>query len=221
MDKIKVIIVDDHDTYRFGVRMNIELGHPDIAVVGEAKSGAEFFDLLKTVEAVDIVLLDIIFHDTSGISGIDIARRLKNERPEIKILAISAENSSETITEMLQIGIDGFINKTNSTLDTPVEAIRSIMEGLEYFGRDIAAIISRIVLAKKKNEKDLAEFSEQEIQLIEYCHEGLSAKLIADRMGVVLGTVNWHKGKIFRKLGINSTAEMVQYALKKGIIRVK
>jgi len=197
--------------------MSIELGHPDITVVGEAKSGAAFFELLETVEAVDMVLLDIALPD---MSGIDIARRLKSERPEIKILAITADNSTTTIEKMLEIGIEGFVHKTNSNNDTPVGAIRSIMQGLEYFGRDITAIISRIILAKKKNAQATPEFTEQEKRIIELSHEGLPAKLIADRLNISLRTVNWHKYNIFRKLGINNTVELVKYGLKMGIIRV-
>jgi len=220
MDKIKVIIVDDHDTYRYGVRMNIELSHPDITVVGEAKSVPELFKLLETVGAADVVLLDIKYDDTSGMTGIDAARRLRAERPEIKILAVSAENASETITEMLEIGIEGFINKANSTIDTAPEAIRSIIQGLEFFGRDISAIISRTFLAKTHKTKDIPEFTEQEIQIIEYSHEGLPAKLIADRMGIAVKTLEWHKSKIFRKLNINNSAELVRYGLKHDIIRI-
>ena len=220
MEKIKVIIVDDHDLFRSGVRLNLELAHPDIEVVGEANSGGAFFQLLETVDAVDMVLLDVIFKDGSNISGIDIARRLKAERPEIKILAISAEDASSIIAEMLEIGVEGFIHKSNCTVHTPAEAIHSIMQGLEYYGRDIAAIISRIFLSKTKTEKNAPEFTAQEKQLIEYCHEGLPAKLIADRMGIALKTVEWYKSKIFARYGFHSTTEMVRYALKNGIIRV-
>ena len=218
MNTINIILVDDVDLFRFGVRMSIELDHPDIEVVGEAKTGADFFELFETVEAVDIVLLDIGLPD---MSGVDIARRLRTERPEIKILAITADNSTSTIEKMLKIGVEGFVNKTNSNNDTPVEAIRSIMQGLEYFGRDISAIISRIFLVEKKNAKAAPDFTEQEKRIIEYCHEGLPAKLIADRLGISLRTVDWHKSNIFRKFGINNTAELVRYGLKKGIIRAE
>ena len=220
MDKIKVIIADDHETYRFGIRMNIELNHTDIMVVGEANTVPALFKLLETVEAVDVVLLDIKFTDSSHLSGIDAARRLRSERPDIKIIAVTAEDTTATVAEMLDIGIEGFINKNNA-MDTAMEAIRSVMEGLEFYGRDIMAIMSRICLSKNKNEKKIADFTEQEIQIIEYSHEGLPAKLIADRMGIAIKTLEWHKSKIFRKLNINNSAELVRYGLKHGIIRIE
>ena len=133
MNSIKTLIVDDHSLFRFGVRSVIENRHPDIEIVGEAATGAECFALLKTT-AVDIVLLDIALPD---ISGIEIARQLKKERPELKILAISAENEAKTVEKMVEIGIEGFISKFNTTPDTLAEAIRTIMQDTEYFGKDM------------------------------------------------------------------------------------
>ncbi|MCL2727550.1 MAG: response regulator transcription factor [Bacteroidales bacterium] len=215
MHHIKVIIVDDHELFRLGIRTAIESRHPDITIVGEAKSGADFFGLFNAI-AADLVLLDIMLPD---MTGVDIARRLKAERPEFKILAISAENSASVIEEMLQIGIEGFISKINSNPDILAKAIRSVVQGLEYYGKDISEVISRIYVAKKKTMQISSEFSEQEKRIIECCHQGLPAKLIADQLFLSIRTVDWHKSNIFRKLGINSTLEMVQFALKNKIIR--
>ena len=214
---IHVIIVDDHELYRLGIRAAIESRHPDIIVVGEAGSGSEFFDLLETT-AADIVLLDILLPEMSGTV---IARRLKEEYPEIKILAVSAENSSDTIQEMLEIGIEGFVSKLQGGAENIVEAVRTVMQGVEYFGKDISDIIRRIYLSKKKTTQVTAEFTEQEKRVIELCHEGLPGKIIADRLGISLRTVDNHKSHIFRKLGINNTMEMVRYALKSGIIQME
>ena len=212
---IKIIIVDDHELFRLGIRSVIESRHPDISIVGEAGLGAEFFALLKTT-IPDLVLLDIVLPDMSGIA---IARRLKKEYPEIKILIVSADNTTATAEELLDAGIEGFISKLKGSPDTLVEAIRSIMQGLEYFGRDISDIIRHIYLTKKKTAEVTSEFSEQERWVIECCHEGLPAKLIADRLGISARTVDWHKSNIFRKLGITNSLEMVRFAVKNGIIK--
>ena len=217
MEVIKIIIVDDHELFRMGLKMALESCHPDISVVGEAGTGVEFFSLLKITTA-DLVLLDIMLPD---INGVEIAHRLKTEHPEMKILAISAENTASVVEEMINIGIEGFISKIKCNPDTLAEAIHAVMEGTEYFGRDISEIINRIYIAKKKTTDVSAEFTEQEKQIIECCMEGLPAKLIADRLGLSIRTVDWHKAKIFRKLGINNTVEMVRFAVKSGIIRVE
>ena len=214
---INVIIVDDHELFRLGVRTAIENRHSDLRIVGEAESGAELFALLADVEA-DIVLLDIALPD---MSGIDIARRLKKERPTLKILAISAENSTPVVQAMLDVGIEGFISKRHGGVDAFAKAIRSIMQGIDYYGTDISEIIYCIYVAKKKTAEVSAEFTKQEKRIIELCREGLPGKLVADRLGITISTVNNHKNNIFRKLGITNTMEMVQYAMKNGIIQME
>jgi len=207
-------MVDDHELFRLSLRTVIECSHPDIVIVGEAGSGVAFFNLLKTVTA-DVVLLDIAM---PGMSGIDIARRLKSEQPEMKILTVSAENDLSTVEEMFKLGIEGFVSKSNCKPDILAEAIRSVMNGLEYFGKDISEIISRIYIAKRRTANISEEFSDQEKHIIELCLEGLPAKLIADRLGISTRTVDWHKSNMFSKLGINSTLELVQFAIKNKII---
>ena len=220
MKQINVIIVDDHDMFRNGIRLVVQFGHPDIAIVGEAKYGADFFRLLESdgCAAADIVLLDVALPD---MSGIEIARRLKTERPALKILVISAENNASTVEEMLRIGVEGFVSKFSCSNEIIIEAIRAVMHGHEYFGSDISDIISRIYVSKKKQVQVTSEFTEQEKRILECCHEGLPAKLIAGRLNISANTVQWHKANIFRKLGINSTLELVQYGLKSGIIQVE
>jgi len=216
MQKIKLIIVDDDDTYRRGINLTVKIGQPDFIISGEVKYGAGLFDLLDSGAEADIVLLDIKLPD---MSGIEIARRLKTERPEMKILVVSCDNSAETIEQMLDIEVDGFISKVETDPEKTLDVARMVVQGLTYFGRDISEIISRIYIAKKKQMEVTSEFSEQEKRVIEYSHEGLSAKLIADRMNISTSTVNWHKSNIFRKLGINSSLEMVRFAVKNGIIK--
>jgi DNA-binding NarL/FixJ family response regulator len=186
---IKAILVDDHELFRLGVKHGIAKRYPEIELVGEAETGAGFFSLLKTTTA-DIVLLDI---DLPDMRGTDIARRLKAEHPELKILAVSAENSAGVVQAMIDIGIDGFISKRAGGIDTLVEAIRSIMRGLDYFGKDISAIIYQIYVSKKKTAEVSSEFTEQERRVIELCREGLRAKEIADRLRISVRTVDNYK----------------------------
>jgi DNA-binding NarL/FixJ family response regulator len=210
-----IIIVDDHELFRLGLRTAIENQHPDIIIAGEAGSGAELFALLKTTTA-DMLILDLMLPD---MSGIEIARQLKTEQPNMKIIILSVDTTPSTIEEMLDIGIEGFISKLHSNTDTLTEAIRSIMHGFDYFGRDISDIIHRVYVAKKKTSEVSSEFSEQEKRIIECCQKGLSAKLIAEHLGINIRTVDWHKSNIFRKLGINSTIELIRFSVANGIIR--
>ena len=214
---ITAILVEDHEIYRLGLKNAFEKNYPDIEIVAEAETGTEFFSLLK-VKTADIVLLDIILPD---MTGVEIARRLKKEKPDMKILVISTENTEENVKELVDMGIDGFVSKREGGVKALVEAIRSIMSGLEYFGKDIADIIYKIYVSKKKTTEVTVEFSDIEKRIIELCREGLQSKQVADRLELSPRTIENHKSRIFRKLGINNTIEMVQYALKKGIIQVE
>ena len=214
---INAILVDDHALFRLGVKSALTSSHTDINIIGEADCGKELFRLLETVTP-DIILLDIILPDTTGI---EIAEKLRKEKPEIKILAISAENTSDVVKKMLDIGIEGFISKRKGSADEIAEAIRTIMTGLEYYGDDISSIIYKIYVSKKKTAEVTNEFTEREKEIIELCRVGLLSKEIAQRLNISSRTVDNHKSNIFKKLGINNTLEMVQYAIKNGIIRVE
>jgi len=214
---IQVIVVDDHRLFRMGLKTAIHTEHPDISIVGEAECGKDLFKLLPTTP-VDVVLLDINLPDKHGA---EIARAIRQEYPEIKILAVSGENSTDTIRTMLDSGIEGFISKQMGDIDELANAIRSVACGLEYFGRDIAKIVFEVYVAKKKTLQITSEFTEKECEIINACRDGMMCKEIAEKMGVSINTINTHKKRIFQKLGINSTIEMVQYAMKCGIIRIE
>ena len=212
---IHVIIVDDHRLFRMALKSAIRSDHPDICVSGEADSGDKLF-ALPSLATADLVLLDINLPGSMG--GAEVAHRLRSGYPNVKILAISGENSAETVQTMLEAGIDGFISKQQGDTDELANAIRTVTGGLEYFGRDISSIIIGVYVAKKKTATVTPEFTEREREIINLCREGLMGKEIADRLGISVTTVNTHKGRIFQKLDINNTMEMVQYAMKKGII---
>ena len=214
---ISAVIVDDHELFRLGVRTSIGMRHPDIVIAGEAETGGELFDFLETT-AVDLALLDVVLPD---MTGIDITRRLKKEYPDLKVLAISSDNSAETTQALLESGVNGFISKRMGNSDVLADAIRSVMSGFNYFGKDISDVMYRIFVSKTKTSHPSVHFTEQEKKIIALCRDGLPAKLIADRLQISPRTVENHKNAIFNKLGINSTTEMVNYALKNGIIRIE
>ena len=215
---ISIIIVDDHELFRFGLRSALIQKAPDINIVAEAESGEELFALLPDLK-VDVILLDIIFTGFE-MSGIEIAQQLKNNYPAVKILVLSSENSEETIHQMIEIGIDGFISKRQTVSEKLPEAIRLIAAGENFYGRDISTVLYSFFVSHKNTSEPTVEFTNQEREILLLCKEGLSGKLIADRLNISPRTVDNHKNNIFHKLGVHSTIEMVQYAFKKGIITV-
>jgi len=217
MEETKVIVVDDHGLFRLMLKMIFQTDYPDICFVGEANCGKALF-MLPSLADADLVLLDVNLPD---ISGVEVARRLRRDYPDLKILAISAENTAETVKEMIEAGIHGFISKQHGKTDEIAEAIHTVMSGLEYFGRDIASIIYEVYVSKKRTTVITPEFTVREREIITLCRDGLICKEIAVRLSISERTVNAHKEKIFQKLGINNTMEMVKYALKNKIIRIE
>jgi Response regulator containing a CheY-like receiver domain and an HTH DNA-binding domain len=208
----KAIIVDDHELFRIGIKGTL-MGS-DVSIIGEADCGEQLFSLLNTLKP-DLIFLDIILPD---ISGIDIAQRMRSEYPDIKILVLSAENTEDVVQKLVEIGIDGFVSKRQCTTETLSQAVQSIMSGVNFFGKDISVLIKNIYVAKKKTTCVSTEFTERECEIITLSHKGLQCKAIADLLGISPRTVDTHKNNIFKKLGINSTYEMIQYAVKNGII---
>ena len=215
---IHIINVDDHGAFRKAFQAMLKSEHPDIVVTGEAESGEALFSLLAAGTPADLVVLDI---NLPGICGAEVARRLHSGYPALKIIAFSGETSAESVDAMLEAGIDGFVSKQQGDFDELTHAIRTVMSGTEYFGRDISSIMYSVYVSKKKTTEVTNEFTVREREIILMCRDGLLNKEIADRLDVSINTVKTHKKRIYLKLGINNTMEMVQYAMKKGIIRIE
>ncbi|MGN0187220.1 MAG: response regulator [Paludibacteraceae bacterium] len=206
---MNIIIVDDHPLFRIGTKMAIQ--RTTHMVIGEAANATALYQLLTNVTP-DLILLDIILGD--GLSGVDIARQLKTDKPDIKILILSIDTSLQTIKELLEIGIDGFISKNAPDAEL-LQAIDNIDNGQPYFGADVNQII-QAVLTTQQTHYEL--FSEREKEIIQWICQGYTCKNIAKQQNISLRTVETHKTNIFRKIGINNSVELALYAVKHGLI---
>ena len=208
-DTIRILLVDDHPLMLMGIRSMLE-GKPGIEVVGTAGNGVEALEKAAALKP-DVMMLDIVM---PGMDGIELARRMRAEMPDIALLVLSSDTSLVTLEPLLNIGIDGFLPKT-SDASSMLDAIRSVAEGYEYFGTDIARLIESISLAKKASD---GLFTPRELDVIRLSCKGLQYKEIAGRLGIKYLTVVTIKNNIFRKLGINNTVELVIYAVRKELI---
>lgn len=231
---LKVIIVDDHALYREGVRSAIsKLSCSHAEVIGEAGSGTEFFMLLDEGYIPDLVILDIMLPD---MSGVEIAKTLKNENPDLKVIMLSSNVSEELITELLEIGVDGYLNKY-AKIENIRTAICTILGGNQYFGRSVAKMMYDIYLGKqyahsvssrktnsqhqnypKSQAADV--FTEREKEIISLLCDGKPTKDIAEKLHISTRTVESHKSNILNKLGFTNIIELVKYAIKEGIVEL-
>ncbi|MBQ1607113.1 MAG: response regulator transcription factor [Bacteroidales bacterium] len=184
----------------------------DLNLIRTFSSGKEFLESLPSFMP-DVVLLDIIMPE---MNGLQVTERLRAEYQNIKILILSAETDEETILKAVEIGVNGFISKASQPNDI-YNAIETIADGADYFGRDIAQILNEVA-AGKKMQDDV--FSPRELEIIRYCADGLMSKEIAEKLSISARTVEGHKLSIFRKMGISNTAELIKYSVKHGIVRL-
>lgn len=214
MSTINLILVDDHEIVRDGLRALL-LGHPKIKVIGEATQAKELFDLLK-VKQPDIVILDIAL---PGMSGIDIARVLQNDFPYIKVLMLSANTQENYIVSAVKAGALGFLPK-NSSKKEFLEAVESVFRDKLFFGKNITNAVFQTFVKKVQNKAQATtdDLSERELQVLEGFAEGLSYKQIADKLNITARTVESHKKSIFEKLNFENNVDLIKYAIKQGII---
>ena len=204
-------ILDDHELIRIGIASALAPLPHELTI--SVASADRLFDALTDGKPCDLLLLDILL---PGTSGVDVAKRLRTEYPDIKIIVLSVETREYPIMQLMNIGIDGYISK-NAPLEEVPLAINSVMEGVPFYGRDMAVLIRDIVDAKM-NKRTYAMLTKREVQIIEACCAGKLGKEIAEEFHISLRAVNSHKTNIFNKLGISSSVEMVRFALEHGII---
>lgn len=208
MNKLhKIVLLEDHPLTRMGVKQALS---PMYQIAFEASTKEEFFCKLKD-HAADMVLLDILLPDGSGI---EVARKLKAEQPEIKILVFSIETNEDSVRQLLDIGVEGILSK-RANEPTIVKAVATVLKGEHFYLEDAEKLERDILISKASRPAALTE-REQEV-LRGFC-KGMASFEIANALCISQRTVENHKQHIFRKCGINNTVEMMLYALRNGIV---
>jgi len=217
--KIKIILVDDHNIVRDGLKILL-MGVGDIDVIGEASDSDELFDLLKTCRP-DILLMDI---SMPKMSGIEITQVIRNDFPDIKVIILTADITEESVFGSLNAGAFGYLPK-NVKRSELLEAIYTVSDGQEYLASSFTNLVFRSYIrqAQKENTSSALKeepLSKRELEIVELFSEGLTYKEIADRMNISVRTVESHKNHIMEKLGLRSIVDLVKYAIKHGLIRL-
>jgi DNA-binding NarL/FixJ family response regulator len=216
MDKIKVIIVDDHQLIRDGLRALLS-GINDIEIATEAGSAEELLQKIRSFPA-DIALIDI---SLPGISGLKLTEKLSVSHPGMKVLILSMHLNEEYISGALKAGAFGYLAK-NTNRDELISAIHAVAEGKKYLGREVSEVITSNYIQKIKADDALEQefLSKREIEILKLIAEGFGNKEISEKLFISIRTVESHKNHIMQKLGFRSVVEMVRYAIKMGLINI-
>lgn len=207
---IKVLLVDDHQIVREGIkRLLAESG--DIQVVAEAASGEDALTEAKK-QHVDVVLMDV---QMPGIGGIEATRKLIHYHPKIKILVLTVCDDDIFPTRLMRSGASGYITK-GSPAHEVAEAIRQVYRGERY----LSSAVAQQLALKRFDDKDspFDQLSERELQVLLMITQGQKVQAIAEQLHLSPKTVNTYRYRIFAKLGIKSDVELTHMALRYGII---
>ena len=208
-NKIKVVLVDDHILLRNGLRGLID-SFNNCTVLYEANNGKDFINKLKAEQIPDIVLMDI---NMPEMDGYETTLWVKNNHPEIKVLALSMYDNENAIIRMLRAGVKGYILKDCDPPELEY-AINSIMTSGFYYTENVTGKLVSIV--SKKDSDD--ELNEREITFLKLVCSELTYKEIADKMYKGVRTIDGYRDALFEKLNVKTRIGLVLYAIKNGIV---
>ncbi len=213
MEKIRVLIVDDHRVVRDGLSKILE-ACSDIHVIGEAANG---LDAIRKYEELkpDVILLDI---SMPKLGGLEVSRRIKKEDPSARIVILSMHEEEEYSMKLVRLGVSGYLLKDSAAQEV-IEAVRSAFAGRVYFSPQISKTLAESYREVAPLEDDPYErLNDREREVLQLIAEGHSNKAIADILFISPKTVDNHRTNLMRKLNIHSAADLVRWATKRGLV---
>jgi two-component system response regulator NreC len=211
----RLLLVDDHAVVRSGLRMLLE-NQQDMEIVGEAGNAREAIDAAARLRPT-MILMDIGLPD---LTGIEAAREIKKRFPEIIIVTLTIHEDEEYFFKMLEAGATGYVPK-RAAPEELITAIRTAATGQVYLYPSLAKLLVRDYLHGGRASQDevQSEITEREQEILTYLAEGASNDEIAQSLVISPKTVARHRENLMRKLNLHSRAELVRYAIRKGIIK--
>ncbi len=213
MNKIKILIADDHELVRQGVRHTL-VANANWEVVGEACNGREAVELSHRLQP-DIAVLDLSMPELNGLEAI---RQIVGHSPQIRILVLSIHDSDTLIHEVLAAGAKGYLLKSDAARDL-VTAVQSLAEGRPFFTAKVSQTLLDSYLhsglPRRVEEKSRLTAREQEI--VSLIAEGKSNKEVASILNISVRTVETHRSNIMEKLGIRCVSDLVIFAVRTGL----
>ncbi|MBK8808472.1 MAG: response regulator transcription factor [Bacteroidales bacterium] len=215
MTKQKVFIVDDHKMFREGLVFAFSKSDK-YEIVQQAEDGLDFLSKFEEYNDVAIVLMDI---SMPNMNGIEATKRCLEINPKVKILALSMFGDEEYYYKMIHAGVKGFVLKEAGSKELE-QAMDELIKGENFFSQKLLqnVIFTKEEKEKRKNELD---FTEREMEVLELTCRGYSNKEIADKLCLSSRTIESHKSNLYSKTNVNNTVNLVMFAIKNDIIKVK
>jgi two-component system NarL family response regulator len=210
----RVLLVDDHELMRDGLRSILEK-EEDVEVVGEAADGRTAIALARTVNP-DIVVMDVVMKD---LNGIEATRQILAESPRVKVIALSSHADDRYVQAILEAGASAYVLKANA-YDNLRSALDAVGSGKSYLSPEVTEAViqaSRGGGVELRDGSLCARLSPREKEVLQLLAEGLSSPQIGDRLFVATNTVETHRRNIMRKINLHSVADLTKYAVREGL----
>lgn len=210
---IRILIADDHAIVRAGLKQFIA-DEPDMEVTGEAETGAQTVDLVRSGEW-DVVLLDISMPDRSGV---DTLKTLKHVAPALPVLILSGFPEGQYAVNLLRAGASGYLNKESAPAEL-VRAIRTVVAGRRYVSTALGEILAQDISSPAGDRPVHTALSEREFQIFCKLAAGQAVSKIADELFLSVKTVSTYRTRILEKMNMRTNADLTYYAIKNQLIQ--
>jgi len=208
---IRVVIADDHQILREGLKQLLQAAG-DLEVVGEAGDGFEVLDRVRRDE-FDVLLLDM---SMPGKSGVELIKQVKGEKPKLRILVLSMHEEHQYAVRAIRAGASGYLTK-ESAASQLVAAIRKVGGGGAYITPEVAERLAQDAMPHAEGPLH-ASLSDREFEVFHMLVDGVSVNEIAARLHLSAKTISTHKARLMEKLGVDSTADLVHYAVRHKLL---
>jgi DNA-binding NarL/FixJ family response regulator len=214
MGKIHVLLIEDHTMVRQGLRRLLET-NPDVRIVGEVGNGRAALEAAERLRPA-VAVIDI---SLPGLNGIEVTRQLARVAPDTKVLILSMHADEAYVRQSLQAGARGYLLKDADEQDLQ-RAVVALSVGGSYFSPSVSRVVLEGYLNQGRQSADeLGALSDREREVLQLVAEGKSNKQVAHALDVAVSTVESHRKHIMEKLDLHNTAEMVRFAVRKGIVQ--
>jgi DNA-binding NarL/FixJ family response regulator len=213
MSKIRIVIADDHEIVRQGLRSLLENDGCD--VVGEYGSGRDAVEGIKSVKP-EVAVMDISMPE---LNGVEATQQISKLQPETKVIILTMHDSEELARRVLEAGARGYVLKSDAARDL-ANAVRTVMKGQPFFSGKISEMLLRGYLnnPNQPQETAMASLTPREREIVQLLAEGKSSKEVASVLGTSPATVETQRAKIMQKLDLHSVTDLVRYAIRNHII---
>lgn len=207
--KIRILLTDDHAVVRQGFKLILNQ-QPDLEVIGEAGSAVEALRAIGDLKP-DLVIMDIGMPEVNGVEAM---RRIEENYPGTKVLILSMHKDAVYVREALRAGAKGYLLKESIDQDL-LRAVRAVATGAAFLSPEVSGTVLQEI---RQLQDPLDTLTARERQILQMLAEGKVAKEVATELDVSIYTVDAHRGRIMKKLGLRSSTELVRFAMRKGII---